>query len=166
MLSEDKYFKTLSDDELWQRYCGFLELSPDEFMKTQKQLLLEEIDLVAETTLGKKIMGGRKPKSIDEFRQIVPLTTYDDYEPYLGQKQEDALAEKPYFWCHSSGRGGRFKWIPANSAFQQANPAHGFPVRCRTGSWPTASPAPRDRMRGDRPKSQGRTHLQESKRKN
>ena len=112
MLSEDRYFKNLSRDELWQRYCGFLDLPIAEFMNIQKKLLMDEVELVADSTLGKKIMGHQRPKNVEEFRQMVPLTTYEDYEPYLSQKQEDALSEKPYLWCHSAGSGGRFKWIP------------------------------------------------------
>ena len=112
MLSEDKYFQTLTEAELWQRYCGFLDLSVGEFMDIQKGLLLDEIERVADSFLGRKIMGNQKPKSIEEFRRVVPLTTYEDYEPYLSERREDALAEKPCFWCHSAGRGGRFKWVP------------------------------------------------------
>ena len=112
MLKEDKYFQTLSNKELWQRYCGFLDLPIDEFMEIQKHLLIEQIDLVADSLLGKKIMGGNKLRSVEEFRHAVPLTTYKDYEPYLSERQEDALVEKPYFWSHTSGRGGEFKWIP------------------------------------------------------
>ena len=119
MLSEDKYFKTMTEDELWQRYCGFLDLSIDEFMETQKELLMDEIELVANSFLGKKIMGGQEPKSVDEFREMVPLTTYDDYEPYLTERREDVLAEKPTLWCHSSGKGGAFKWIPHGSEFPE-----------------------------------------------
>jgi len=117
MLSEDKYFQTLTEDELWQRYCGFLDLSIEEFMEIQKELLMDEIERVADSTLGKKIMGNQKPRSVEEFRQMVPLTTYDDYEPYLTERREDALAIKPDVWCHSAGRGGRFKWIPHSSEF-------------------------------------------------
>jgi len=112
MLSEDKYFRTLSRDELWHRYCGFLDLSIDEFMEIQKELLMDEIKLVAGSTLGKKIMGKRIPKSIEEFRRLVPLTTYEDYEPYLSERREDALAVKPDMWCHSTGRSGSYKWVP------------------------------------------------------
>jgi hypothetical protein len=120
MLSEDKYFRDLTEAELWQRYCGFLDLSIDEFMDIQKELLMDEIARVADSILGKKIMGNRKPRSVEEFRQTVPLTTYEDYEPYLSKQQEDALAEKPYLWCHSAGRGGRFKWFPHSSeAFEK-----------------------------------------------
>ena len=115
MLVEDKYFKTLTQDELWQRYCGFFDLSIDDFMDIQKGLLMDQIEMVSDSTLGKKIMGDQKPRSVDEFRQVVPLTTYDDYEPYLSERQEDALAVKPSMWCHSSGRGGSFKWVPHSS---------------------------------------------------
>ena len=120
MLSEDKFFQTLTEAELWQRYCGFLDISIDEFMAIQKELLVDEIERVADSTLGKKIMANQKPKSLEEFRQMVPLTTYEDYEPYFSEHREDVLAVKPHYWCHSAGRGGRFKWFPHSSeAFEK-----------------------------------------------
>lgn len=112
MLTEDRYFQTLSEEELWQRYCGFLDLTVTEFMDVQKELLLDQIDRVADSVLGRKIMGDPKPRSIDEFRRRVPLTDYADYEPYLSERRTDALAVEPQLWCHSSGRGGAFKWLP------------------------------------------------------
>ena len=115
MLSEDRCFRTLNERELWQRYCGHLDLSPGEFMEIQKDLLIHQINTVADSLLGKKIMGGKKPRSVEEFRRLVPLTTYEDYEPYLSERQEHALAVKPLFWCHSAGRGGEFKWLPYTS---------------------------------------------------
>lgn len=115
MIREDEYFRTLSQDKLWQRYCGFLDLSIDEFMEIQNELLMDELERVADSFLGKKIMGNRKLKSVEEFRRMVPLTTYEDYEPYLTEKREDVLAEKPLYWSHSSGRGGKFKWLPFTS---------------------------------------------------
>jgi len=133
MLPEDKYFQTLTEDELWQRYCGFLDLSIDEFMDIQKFLLMDEIALVADSYLGKKIMNNMKPKTIEEFRQMVPLTTYDDYEPYLSEQREDSLAAKPRLWIHSSGRGGRFKWIPQSNEIVQKS------VRCWLASFILAS---------------------------
>lgn len=140
MLQEDKYFQTLNEAELWQRYCGFLDLSIDEFMDIQKELLIDEIEQVSDSLLGKKIMGGRKPQSVEEFRRVVPLTTYDDYEPYLSEQQEDVLAEKPVFWCHSAGRGGYFKWVPPipNATLRKA----------RGGLWLFSySPVPNARVR-------------------
>jgi len=112
MLQEDKYFETLGETELWQRYCGFLDLSLNEFMEIQEHLLMDQIGLVTSSHLGRHIMKNGTPKNIEEFRRMVPLTTYDDYEPYLSEQREDVLARKPYFWCHSAGRRGSFKWIP------------------------------------------------------
>jgi len=117
MLSEDRYFNTLSQNELWQRYCGFLDLSASEFMDIQRELLMDEIERVANSVLGRKIMGDQAPRSVEEFRRTVPLTTYDDYEPYLSEQREDVLAIKPEIWCHSAGTGGRFKWVPFSSEF-------------------------------------------------
>jgi hypothetical protein len=121
MLPEEKYFRELTEDALWQRYCGFFDLSVQEFMDIQNELLLDQIEQVADSTLGKKIMGNRKFDSVEEFRRRVPLTTYNDYEPYLSERQEDALAVKPIAWCHSSGRGGKFKWIPYTSGHVEAS---------------------------------------------
>ncbi len=112
MLSEDKFFQSEDMGRIWQRYCGFLDLSLKEFMEIQQHLLLEQIDLVADSPLGRKIMDNRKPKTVEEFRRLVPLTTYEDYAPYLADKKEDALAIKPYSWIHTSGRGGNPKWVP------------------------------------------------------
>jgi hypothetical protein len=115
MLPEDKFFQTNDEKKIWQRYCGFFDLSLDEFMEIQSRLLTEQIELVSNSILGKKILRGHKPQNVDEFRRLVPLTAYEDYEPYLSQQREDVLAEKPAFWCHSSGRSGDFKWIPYTS---------------------------------------------------
>jgi hypothetical protein len=115
MFSEDHYFNTMSEEDLWKRYCGFLDLSLEEFMSVQRELLTDEIGLVGNSILGKKIMGNQRPRTVEEFRRLVPLTTYNDYEPYLNARQEDALGAKPHFWCHTAGRSGQFKWIPQSS---------------------------------------------------
>ncbi len=111
MLTKDKLFETGDYTRIWNKYCGFLDLSLSEFMATQEQLLMEQITLVYGSTVTKKLMP-EKPKNIAEFRQIVPLTTYEDYAPHLGEKKEDALPIKPSMWVHTSGRGGSFKWVP------------------------------------------------------
>lgn len=117
IIERDELFLTGDTDRIWQKYCGFLELSIDEFMKIQERLLMEQIELVADSELGRKIMNGNRPTSVEEFRRMVPLTTYEDYEPYLSEKREDALAEKPVCWVHTSGRSGTFKWVPYTGRF-------------------------------------------------
>jgi len=101
-------------DEIWRKYCGFIDLSLKEFMEIQERLLMEQIDLLSKCELGRKLLGGKVPSSVEEFRQTVPLTTYEDYAPYLPEKREDVLPAKPKFWIRSSGRSGeyRFKWVP------------------------------------------------------
>jgi hypothetical protein len=102
------------NEELWQMCCGFLGLSTEEFMDIQERLLLEQLELLNESALGKKIMRGARPRTIEEFRRKVPLTTYADYCPELLQKEEDILPVKPEFWVHSSGRTSEYpcKWVP------------------------------------------------------
>jgi len=112
MLTKDKLFQTGDTERIWQKYCGFLDLSLGEFMEIQEHLLLDEIELVTDSPLGKKIMNNQRPTNTEEFRRLVPLTSYEDYAPYIGDCQEDYLALKPFCWAHTSGRGGSFKWVP------------------------------------------------------
>lgn len=111
MITKDELFQTGDQERIWQKYCGFLDLSLAEFMEIQEQLLMEQLELVCDSPLAKRFMP-RKPKDVSEFRRLVPLTTYDDYAPYLNEKNEDVLAVKPYCWVCTSGRGGMFKWVP------------------------------------------------------
>jgi hypothetical protein len=101
-------------DELWTKHCGFFNLTPDEFMDVQKRLLLEQINLLGKSQIGKKMFGERIPASVEEFRQIVPLTTYCDYEEYFDNQNESVLPVKPFVWARTSGRTSSKgpKWIP------------------------------------------------------
>ena len=114
MTSLPQLIKQGRNEEIWMKYCGFLDLNIDEFMEIQERLLLEQIDLLGESMMGRMIMGDVIPKSIDEFREVVPITTYQDYLGYLDIQREDVLPRKPVAWCHTSGRTGEyiFKWVP------------------------------------------------------
>lgn len=122
MANATELFRQGKTREIWQKYCGFIDLSIDEFMKIQERLLMEQIDLLSKCELGRKIMGNKIPKSVGEFRENVPLTTYEDYAPYLSEKREDVLCTKPLYWACTSGRSGvyRFKWVPiSREMFQE-----------------------------------------------
>ena len=101
-------------DQIWRKYCGFIDLSLDEFMQVQRELLMEQLLRLNDSELGKQLIGERMPESVEEFRRDVSLTSYKDYLPYLTDKKEDALYEKPYAWVRTSGRSGeyKFKWAP------------------------------------------------------
>jgi len=67
-------------DEVWKKYCGFLDLSLKEFMEIQERLLVEQIDLLGRCDLGRKFLRS-SATSVDEFREVVPLTTYRIISP-------------------------------------------------------------------------------------
>ncbi len=120
LLSQGKH------DEVWQRCCGFIDLSLEDFMKIQKRLLLEQLEVLKKCELGNYIMRGISPRSVEEFRELVPLTAYADYAPYLLKRNSKVLPEKPLTWTHTSGRSGeyRFKWIPLSKRqYQEMGPA-------------------------------------------
>ncbi|XMB86031.1 GH3 auxin-responsive promoter family protein [Mycoplasmatota bacterium WC44] len=101
LLSQGEY------EKIWNKYCGFLDLDLNEFMEIQERLLMEQIEYFSNCELGKKIMGeGVKPTSVEEFRNMVPLTTYDDYADILLSKKEEALPAKPLHWIKTTWKGG------------------------------------------------------------
>jgi len=104
-------------EELWQRCCGFIDLSLEDFMKIQRRLLSEQLELLKRCELGRYIMNGADPYNVEEFREQVPLTTYDDYAPYLLEKREDVLPKKPALWQYTSGKSGEypFRWAPVTA---------------------------------------------------
>ncbi len=117
-------FRQGRHEELWQMCCGFLDLSMEQFMSIQKRLLLEQIEQLKNCELGRKIMHGAMPETVEEFREQVPLTTYTDYYPELPEYREDALPAKPIIWQHTAGRSGEYgfrltpyKWAPVTSRF-------------------------------------------------
>ena len=66
------------NEELWQMCCGYLKLPLDQFMFVQRRLLLEQMELLNRSMLGKRLLPGQ-PRTVEEFRSMVPLTTYADY---------------------------------------------------------------------------------------
>jgi hypothetical protein len=132
-------------EELWKMCCGFIYLSLEQFMDIQKRLLLEEIELLKNSELGRRVMGGAMPETVEEFREQVPLTTYTDYLPELVEKRDDVLPVKPAIWAHTIGKAGEYnvKLVPFSERFlyeferlaggiglfASCNPEGDFPVK-------------------------------------
>ena len=95
-----------SKEEIWEEYCGFLTLSTEEFRDIQQRLLTEQMALWSDSALGQSILKGKKPTTIEEFRSMVPLTTYEDYAPTLLSKQTKALPAEPVLWVQTTWEGG------------------------------------------------------------
>jgi len=88
-------------------------------MTIQKRLLLEQIVLLKNCELGRKIMRGAMPETVEEFREQVPLTTYNDYCPELIDRREEVLPAKTARWVRTSGRSDErsSKWVPLSDDF-------------------------------------------------
>jgi hypothetical protein len=121
MVTANELLRQGKHQELWQMCCGFLSLSIDEFMGVQERLLMKQIELLSRSALGKKLLHGSRPESVEEFRRLVPLTTYKDYCPELLERREETLPVKPLLWAHSSGWSGdyAFKWIPLTPEYSR-----------------------------------------------
>lgn len=110
----EKKLKTESRKEIWQEYCGFLDLSMDDYMEIQYRLLNEQIHLLSNCGLGQRFLKGNLPKTADEFRQIVPLTKYEDYADILLLKRKEMLPAPPVVWLSTTWESGSKpeKWAP------------------------------------------------------
>ncbi|MDY3765368.1 MAG: GH3 auxin-responsive promoter family protein, partial [Lachnospiraceae bacterium] len=95
-----------SSKEVWDEYCGFLDLSMDEYMDIQYRLLKEQIQCYARCGLGKKIMHGEIPATLEEFRKKVPLTTYEDYAEILLNQRTEMLPGEPVVWLETTWESG------------------------------------------------------------
>ncbi len=100
--------------DAWVKYCGFINLSLDEFMQVQERLLLEQVELISNSSLGKKLLKGYSPKNIKDFQKLIPLTTYEDYNPFFKNKNEKVLPIRPDYWVCTSGKldSYKYKWAP------------------------------------------------------
>ena len=117
MTTLDELFRQGSNEELWQRCCGFIDLSLPEFMNIQSRLLREQLALLKKCELGRNLLKGTNPETLAEFRESVPLTTYTDYAPYLLKRRMDVLPRKPIMWQYTSGKYGEYthRWAPVTS---------------------------------------------------
>lgn len=108
-------------DRIWQEYCGFLDLNMTAYMRIQNRLLEEQIKLWCESPLGQKILKGKHPQTIEEFRSQVPLTTYEDYADVLLLKKEEMLPDKAIVWIQTTWEGGKhpIKLAPYTSGMVQ-----------------------------------------------
>lgn len=101
--------------------CGFLRLDTAQFMAIQRRLLEEQIGRLNQSHLGLKLARGARPRTIEDFRREVPLTTYADYVPELSEQQAAALPAPAESWVHTSGRSGDYpcKWVPLTKTFNE-----------------------------------------------
>ena len=84
------------NDRVWMKYCGFLDINIEQFMSIQESLLMQQLSQITNCSLGRRLLGKRTPVSLEEFRRIVPLTTYKDYLPELDPGDVKTLRRNHY----------------------------------------------------------------------
>lgn len=105
MKFQDK-LKLNNRTQLWNEYCGFRDIPLSDYMYIQRRLMEEQMSMWCSCGLGKKILGNKQPKSINDFRRLAPLTTYGDYAEILLSKQADMLPADPIIWIQTTWEGG------------------------------------------------------------
>lgn len=105
MRFEEK-LKKVSHDQLWREYCGFLDMSLTDYMYTQRRLMQEQMQMWMASPLGRKLLNGRTPATLDELREQMPLTTYADYADDLLARRSEMLCAEPAVWIQTTWEGG------------------------------------------------------------
>lgn len=85
-------------------------------MKAQEKTLKKIIGRNKNCELGKKY-NFKDIKSIEDYQKMVPLSTYDDYAPYVDRmvqnKENNIMFSGPNIrYCSSSGSVGKPKILP------------------------------------------------------
>lgn len=105
MRFEEKLRK-FSKSQLWQEYCGFLDMDMERYMYTQRRLMEEQIRVWCDCPLGKRLLDGKKPENINQFLDMLPMTRYQDYSEDLLSRHEGVLCAKPAIWIETTWEGG------------------------------------------------------------
>lgn len=105
MKFEEK-LKKMNRQQLWLEYCGFLDMSLSDYMYTQRRLMEEQLTLWKRCGLGRHLLCGKDPGTIEELRELLPLTTYADYADILLAKRGDMLCDEPAVWIQTTWEGG------------------------------------------------------------
>ena len=72
----DEKLKKYSREQLWQEYCGYLDMTLAEYMYTQRRLMEEQIRLWSACPLGRQLLAGKHPETLEDFLAQLPLTSY------------------------------------------------------------------------------------------
>ena len=81
-------FINADEKRTWREYCAVVELPIQQFMDIQNALLLEQLDVVANNRWFTQFVGTRPPRTIEEYRRVVPLHTW---KSYVGALEPESL---------------------------------------------------------------------------
>ena len=75
-------------------------------MYTQRRLMEEQIRLWSACPLGRKLLAGKHPETLEDFLAQLPLTSYADYADTLLARRDDMLCAEPAIWIQTTWEGG------------------------------------------------------------
>ena len=105
----EEKLKKYTHEELWKEYCGFTDISLDDYMYIQRNLMTEQIQLWSACGLGRKLLGNKTitdSGDIASFREALPLTSYADYADELLGRKASMLCSEPAVWIQTTWEGG------------------------------------------------------------
>lgn len=102
----DDKLKRNTREQLWQEYCGFVDMSLSEYMYTQNRLMEEQLAMWCNSGLGRQLLHGAQPRSVAELRRLMPLTEYADYADILLPRRTEMLCDEPAIWLQTTWEGG------------------------------------------------------------
>ncbi len=98
--------KVNTRQQMWQEYCGFLDISIEDYMYIQNHLMTEQLRLWRNSGIGRQMLNGRQPANIRELQDMLPLTSYADYAEVLLSRKADQLPAEPVVWIQTTWEGG------------------------------------------------------------
>ena len=114
------FARTPSQGLDWDRFCGFLDTEQDEFSAIQDWMLAEQLQLLRNSPLSERLLPRADIETVEEFREKVPLSTYEDYADVLKPGADRLLPVAPYCWAYTTYGAGESKWIPyTRNGFEQ-----------------------------------------------
>ena len=80
-MSLSEQLKERRYQEIWDQYCGFLDLSMEEYMNIQRRLMEEQIQLWSNCELGRSILKGKKIGCRSKLLCSIRIVTRKIYFP-------------------------------------------------------------------------------------
>ncbi len=117
-------FINADEKRTWREYCAVVELPIQQFMDIQNALLLEQLDVVANNRWFTQFVGTRPPRTIEEYRRVVPLHTWKSYVGALEPESLNGLGTDAHCLVQTSWTHGSWKKVPWVRRFFDAQCRH------------------------------------------
>lgn len=108
-----------AQEVVWEAFCGWLDLSPAEFLEIQADLLEEQARLLRGSPLARALSLPPLPGEPDPFRKAVPLRTWGDYAHLFNRPNPQATVRPPVFWAYTTREQGAAQCVPVTQEAYQ-----------------------------------------------